>query len=978
MRLFFDGFEIDREACQLFRDGLVVPLEPRVFDLLCYFVAHPKRVILKDELLMQVWQARSLSDGVLANALTKLRKALGQPPDAREPLETVRGRGYYFHATPRGPTHETSVPPGAVPNDQFVGRGYVLAQLMAALDRAASGSGQLLVVAGESGIGKTRAVSEFSRLAEARGYRCWWGAVCDGDVAPAYWPWIEVLRAAHQQLSPTEWQRVLPASRAALAQLVPELGASSASPSADAQTLRFKVFEEVTWLLRCAAREAPRVVILDDLHAADLATIDLLASVSRALGRSPVLFIAAVREPAGTIDAQRAAALARLTRNAQRLELQGLSHDEVAELAGTRQHSTRDDSRLITTLCERTQGNPLFVCQLLAMLEQRGALSEVGLRSLTAADLPPAIHGVIQERIRALEESSRGVLSVAAVAGVEFDADLIAAALGDSVEHVLSALQPALELRVVDLRSSAPRRFAFAHVMLRDSLAATLGIAQLGRVHGQLAQAQLARGVAGDPRRLAEVARHLLAAVPSQLEASSLYCQAAAEAARRSSGFEVAAELLSRLVQKHEDEGGEPLTRCELLLTLAVDQLCSGAVMAAWKTLQRGAELAGALNAASMLARIALQLSAWGEFGGGDESYVRSIVARALDSLADTETDLRAGLLALRARLEQDRPFAEREALLDEAERLAERRATLEVQRRIALDRVLTSDPVSLSTRRAAQRFRELDAQQRATHADPIRLQQTFWVEWHELVDALTAGELACVDAATARCRALAHGAKIMLLDFQMLLVDAGRAHGTGNLDELERLVQRLADHGSIEGSLGAAWMAYAMLLAYERGALPPWVDDPQARQQMWSRFAQRQRVHAVVWGAWLAAQTGAPHAAAQLLAELGPAAFSHMPRQRGDLCSLCALAETYALIGDRSGAAQLMPQLEPFAASYAVGFACEWRGAVAHYLGLLAALLGDSASASAHFTHAEALHEEARMPLHLARTRAERARLLR
>src|SRR5262245_47899192 len=114
MRLIFEGFEIDREACQLFRAGAVVPLEPRVFDLLCYFVANPKRVILKDELLVQVWQARSLSDGVLANALTKLRKALGQPPDAREPLETVRGRGYCFHATPRGPTPQASVPAGSV------------------------------------------------------------------------------------------------------------------------------------------------------------------------------------------------------------------------------------------------------------------------------------------------------------------------------------------------------------------------------------------------------------------------------------------------------------------------------------------------------------------------------------------------------------------------------------------------------------------------------------------------------------------------------------------------------------------------------------------------------------------------------------------------------------------------------------------------------------------------------------------------
>lgn len=702
MRLIFEGFEVDREACQLFRGGAAVPLEPRVFDLLCYFVTHPKRVIQKDELLVHVWQARSLSDGVLANALAKLRKAIGQPADAREPLETVRGRGYRFHASPRshvvaalGATSAATTP---VPSDPFVGRDYALAQLSAALDRALSGTGQLFVVAGDAGIGKTRIVSEFDRLAQARGVRSWWGAAYDGDLVPAYWPWIEILRSAHQQLSPSDWRQALPASHPALAQLVPELSTSPGSPSANAQTLRFKLFEEVTWLLRSAARAAPRVIVIDDLHAADAATIDLLTSAAHALERQPVLFIATSRERATALDEHHAATLRRLERKATRLQLQGLSSAEVAELTFTLEGSTRGDTRLVAALCDRTQGNPLFVCQLLALLKQRDALSEVGLSGLTTADLPPAIQSVIQQRIAALGEVSRSVLSVAAVAGVEFDADLIAGSLGDSVERVLAAIQPALDLRVVEQRSaSAPQRFAFAHVLLRDSLYETLGIAQRGRVHAQLARAQLARGVSGDPRRLAELARHLLLAVPSELEASIVYCQKAAAAARMSSGFEVASELLSRLVQKHEQEGGEPNLRCELLLALAVDQMCGGAMNAAWKTLLRGAELARALDAAPMLARFALQLVAWSEFGGGDEAYVRAIVARALDSLADDETDLRAGLLAYCAQIEHDRPRSERAALLDAAELSAQRRATPEVLLRVAFARVLTSDPVSLA-----------------------------------------------------------------------------------------------------------------------------------------------------------------------------------------------------------------------------------------------------------------------------------------
>jgi hypothetical protein len=91
----------------------------------------------------------------------------------------------------------------------------------------------------------------------------------------------------------------------------------------------------------------------------------------------------------------------------------------------------------------------------------------------------------------------------------------------------------------------------------------------------------------------------------------------------------------------------------------------------------------------------------------------------------------------------------------------------------------------------------------------------------------------------------------------------------------------------------------------------------------------------------------------------------------------LCQLAETYFLIGDREGGAQVLPLLEPFAELNAVGYSCEYRGAVAHYLGLLSALLGRSADAAVHFERAEALNTKLQMPLQLARTQAQRARVM-
>ena len=111
------------------------------------------------------------------------------------------------------------------------------------------------------------------------------------------------------------------------------------------------------------------------------------------------------------------------------------------------------------------------------------------------------------------------------------------------------------------------------------------------------------------------------------------------------------------------------------------------------------------------------------------------------------------------------------------------------------------------------------------------------------------------------------------------------------------------------------------------------------------------------------------------MLASVPRAALSGGPRQRGDLGTFCQLAETYCLVGDCDGAAQLLPRLEPFAELNAVGPVCEYRGAVAHYLGLLSALLGRSSDALKHFDRAEALNRKLQMPLQLARTQAERAR---
>ena len=196
MRLRVEDFEIDPDGPRLLRGGIEVPLERRTVDLLYYLAENPSRLIRKDELLSQVWQAQSLSDGALSSAIAKLRKALGQHARARRPIETVHGRGYRFHAP--GPLQRVPLPAAAPEvaaatnaepeGDRFVGRRPALQQLDSFVTRAGRANGRLVLITGEPGIGKSRTLEELARRAQAAGFDVWRGAAYATGAAPAHWP----------------------------------------------------------------------------------------------------------------------------------------------------------------------------------------------------------------------------------------------------------------------------------------------------------------------------------------------------------------------------------------------------------------------------------------------------------------------------------------------------------------------------------------------------------------------------------------------------------------------------------------------------------------------------------------------------------------------------------------------------------------------------------------------------------------------
>jgi hypothetical protein len=980
----FDGFEIDLAGLRLLRDGVEVPLERRALDMLCYLAARPGRLVRKEELIAEVWRVRALSPGVLANTTAKLRKAFGQAASDQVPIETVHGRGYRFHLALRGapaapvvnagtaavaaPSLRSNVAP-AQPGP-FVGRGRVMELLGSAIERVLVGQGQCVLLSGEAGIGKTRTLGELAIKARARGFSVFEGAAYDGGGAPPFWPWIEVLRAAHRELPLALWQGYLPAGCQALPRLVPELfPALAPMTDSDAQARRFQLFDELTRFVAAISADAPLLIMVDDVHWADPATVELLAHAARALAKQPVLLAVSMREGDAPASEPHAEAIGRLSRHARRISLRGFSPPEISELLGVLHGPSDSDAACAQILAERTQGNPFFIRQMLELLLQQGQKPDVV--SLNTLEAPPAVRHVIKQRIASLSRESRGALAAAAVIGQEFAAPLLAELLGVSLAQALASIEPACELGVITRRAAEAQRFLFAHALLRETLYDELHLHESGALHARLAHALSARQATGDARQLGEVARHYLLAVPSELAGAVNACRRAADAAREASGFEAAAEFSARALQKLLSEGGDAYTGCELALSLGVDQYCAGNLREAWPTLAAGAARARQLpGAGGLLARFVFRMFDCAEAGEGDEAQVNALLDQALTAIGDDDADLRAGLLAHRAEIAMELPFTERLALLDQADRLARQHGATELVLEVANSRVSLRDPTQPEhSRDAVARLRAL-LRQHPSGAPRTRLHMLrFSADLSEYLCALRAGDLACVDELTIEARGVAQAAGLPALRILTEAMAAGRALGDGRLDELERRIAQMRELSlPLGGGLAGIWQYYLLQLADQRGTLPSVIGmTPSPAVPEGAPRVQRSVNLAV---AWAAAKVGDHDRARERLAALPQRVLARMPVLHGDLGTLCDLAETYVHLEDRQGAARVRAQLLPHASANAVGPCLEYRGSVEHYLGMLAELLGDHAEAREHYARAEASNERLGMRLQVERTR--------
>jgi tetratricopeptide (TPR) repeat protein len=799
----------------------------------------------------------------------------------------------------------------------FVGRAAELAELLAALDDAFAGRGALLLLRGEPGIGKTRLAEELAARAEARGARAAWGRCWEGEGAPAYWPWVQILRAAPFGPLPGD---------APLAGLIP----SGDEP----QGARFALFDAVVRRIHRAAADAPLVLVLDDLQWADLPSLLLLKLLARDLHRARLLVIGTARDAEARAQPEVQRLLAEIAREGHVRPLGGLGVDELARLAG------RDaGDALVTRLHRATGGNPFFADEVLRLVAAAPATAGA------AFPVPDGVREALHRRFDLLPAGARSILAAAALLGRPFDPGLLAAIAGAPPAAVADALAAAAAAGL--LRPLPDGEHAFAHDLVRETLAADLPAAERAQLHLRAGDA-LARAAHSD-ERAAEIAHHLLAALPAGDPA--LAADFAARAGRRAAALFAFEDAIAHFRRALDARERLPDARpaVETLLDLAAAQMHAGQVRTAQESCRRAAERAAALGAADLSARAALGYGAEIAFGQVDPYHV-ALLERALDAVGASDDALRARLLARLASALQPSPTPEVP--------IARARDAIALARRLG-------DPATLLAVLAGARaaFRVLDDldERIALDAETIALAEargdlTVAQQAHrrQSLNQLERGDLAAADLHDAHYRRLCEQAPRAVSAVQLLQLRACRSAMAGRFDEAYALVDEAE----------ATW----------RRLCEPFAPTnlPVSPMQLQRLAFERARGRRPALEALLTVTAG-PIAAVietDLLLRLGR-------REEGRAAYLRAVgpglpdnthffARTYlpdacATLGDTSRAERFLELLSPLTgrAVVWVGAVSACEGAAARLFGRLTGLLGRFDEAERHFAAAVRMNEQ-------------------
>jgi len=378
----------------------------------------------------------------------------------------------------------------------FVGRQKEMGDLKACLEDALSGRGRLVMLVGEPGIGKTRTAQELATYAGLRHAQVLWGRCYEGEGAPPYWPWVQAIRSYVRDRDAEELRSEMGAGAADIAGIVSDVSEKlpglSAPPELEPEQARFRLFDSMTAFLKTASQRQPLVLVLDDLHWADHPSLLLLEFVARELAGSRLLVIGTYRDMELSRRHPLSLTLGELNRERlfQRVLLRGLAQEDVGrfiELVS----GIAPPQGMVEAVYRQTEGNPLFVTEVVRLLVQEGDLTQerAGQRDSWSVRIPEGVREVIGRRLDRLSERCNETLTIASVIGREFTLGHLRPLIEDvSDDRLLEVLEEALASRVIEEMTSSVGRYQFTHALIQETLAEELSTTRKVRLHARIAE----------------------------------------------------------------------------------------------------------------------------------------------------------------------------------------------------------------------------------------------------------------------------------------------------------------------------------------------------------------------------------------------------------------------------------------------------------------------------------------------------------
>ena len=923
------------------------------------------------------WHNPDVPKALEALILRLLAKApVERPSNAAEVLKTLASIDSSSSPSAERAVQQDAKSLSRLAGGVFIGREQETKELRVALNDTLAGKGRLFMLVGEPGSGKTRMAEQLATYANLCNAQVLMGGCYEGEGAPAFWPWLQIIRCFAQDIDGERLASMMGPGAADIAQVVSEirdrLPTLPPPPSLEPEQARFRLFDSVTTFLKNASRVRPLVLILDDLHWADKPSLLLLQFLARELKDTRILVIGTYRDIELGRQHPLSQTLGELSRQglSARILLRGLNEQDVARFIEMTA-GIKPKEKLVKTVFLQTEGNPFFLNEIVRLLVVEGQLERPQVTTASGVRIPEGVREVIGRRLDQLSEGCNRILTTASVIGREFSLAALEPLCDVSGDQLLELLDEAMAARVINEGPQSVGQYIFVHALIRETLYEEMSTARRVRFHRRIGEVLEKLYVNSIDSHLSELAHHYFQATPGGDSSKSIdYAVRAAKRANNLLAYEEAAIHYehARTIIELQDEVDEAEV-CEMSIELGEAHKKAGNNAKARESFLQAAEIARKRKSHEQLARVALLVGTGMVASGRVDQVEVNLLKEALDALGEEETPLRARLLA-RLSLALYYSRESRSEVNKQAVEMARRVKDPKAIVAALYARHVILDGTPSVTERLEVATEILEIAKRAGNRE-MELQ----VRYRRIIDLLELAEMDAVDAEIETFSKLAAGLRQPRYLWLTPHLQAARALSNGKFEECERLARESVAIGERAQDTTANLLFETLMVALRmvQGQVG---DREQAVKRYMEIFPDIPNMRATLANLYF--RLGKREEASREFEAVAAKDFADLPRDGSWLVTMANLAYVCSYVHDVRRAGILYDYLLPHSSSQLViGSSAIGVGSIQRFLGIFATTLTRWEDADSHFKAAMEMNKRIKAAPYIAFTHHEHGLML-